>query len=189
MKCPRCNEPLQRIDRNIPDSQETRKVFYCDHCGWGKQQLENDDAFRSSVPPGPPPRSVSSAWLIIIGLWGLSAAFVIVPYLLLVNIPFLFGGVDVGMFDAEAASRRMTAALNPLYWIIAGTYVLICATFDPLEIDWNDMGWFGGLMNNPFSYTDNMNRKRFVLLLMMIPGKIIVATLTATYRHISNIAG
>src|SRR6056297_2257189 len=114
MKCPRCNEPLQQIDRNIPGSQETRKVFYCDQCGWGKQQFENDGVRNSSLPPDAAPRSASAAWLMIIGLWGLSAAFIIVPYVLLVNIPFLFGGVDVGMFDAEAASRRMTVALNPL---------------------------------------------------------------------------
>lgn len=189
MKCPRCNHPLQRIERTIPGSQDTRKIFYCDSCGWGKQQLENDAPRSSSPLPDDPPRPASAAWLWIVGLWVLSAAFILVPYWLLIQAPFLFGGADTTVFDPQAASRRMAAALNPLYWIIAGTYVLICATFDPLEIDWNDMGWFGGLMNNPFSYTDNMNRKRLVLLLMMIPGKIIVATLTATYRHISNIAG
>lgn len=183
MNCPRCNQALTRIDRSIPGSEDTRRVFFCEHCGWGKEQLEKKEgaeAPASGTASDPAP----AMWLKLGGLWVVSAALVVAPYLLIVHIPSLFSGADPAIFDAEAATARMVAALNPMYWVIVGTYVAICATFQSPDVDFNDLGWFGGLVNNPFSYSDDINRQKFVLLLMMMPGKIIVVTLTATYRLI-----
>ncbi len=183
MDCPRCNQALTRIDQSRPGTQDTKRVFYCEHCGWGKEQLEKKES--ADIPvSGDAPNPAPYMWLKLGGLWIVSAALVVVPYLLLVHIPSLFSGADPAIFDAEAATARMVKALNPMYWVIVGTYVAICATFQSPDVDWNDMGWLGGLVNNPFAYSDNINRQKFVLLLMMMPGKIIVVTLTATYRLI-----
>ncbi len=183
MDCPRCNQTLTRTEQSRPGTRETRKVFYCANCGWGKQQFEkkeNADIPVSRDAPDTPPHM----WLKFGGLWIVSAALVVIPYLLLVHIPSLFADAAPAMFDAAAATARMTEALNPMYWVIFGTYVAVCAAFHSPEVDWKDMGWLGGLANNPFSYSDNINRQKFVLLLLLMPGKIIVVTLTATYRLI-----
>ncbi len=186
MNCPRCNQILTQTERSRPGTGETRRVFFCEHCGWGREQLEKKES--ADIPlSGDTPNTANPApyiWLKFLGLWLVSAALVVIPYLLLVHIPSLFAGADPAMFDAEAATARMAEALNPKYWVIVGIYVAICAAFQPPEVDWKDMGWLGGVVNNPFSYSDNINRHKFALLLLMMPGKIIVVTLTATYRLI-----
>lgn len=35
----------------------------------------------------------------------------------------------------------------------------------------DNMGWFGGLINNPFRITDNFNRFIFFLKLLLLPGR------------------
>jgi len=181
MRCPRCNHTMTRTSAPSSDSQIIPPKFYCDNCGWGKERPDNDHITDQAD-------EVSSAarWGKVIGLWVVSAALVIVPYMLLLKIPSLFGGADPAIFDAEAATARMADMLNPTYWIIAFTYILICATFNPPTVDWQNMGLFGTTINNPFTYSDNINRKKFVILLLMLPGTIVVLTLKATYRVIRD---
>ncbi len=185
MNCPQCNQTLTQINQPRPGTPHEKKIYYCEHCGWGKQQFKTDDRVEPTVSAATP--NTGSATLLKLSLlWALSVALVVVPYVLLVNIPFLFSGADPAIFNPEEASAKVAAMLNPLYWVIVGTYILICATFQSPDVDWNDLGWFGGLVNNPFSYSDNINRHRLVLLLMMMPGKIVVVTFTATYRLIQQ---
>jgi len=87
----------------------------------------------------------------------------------------------------SGSRNRMVEALNPMYWVIVAIYTGICGLLQPPNVDWNDMGWFGGLVNNPFSFSDDINRQKFLLLLLMLPGKIIVVTVTATYRLIRTV--
>ena len=183
MDCPRCNQLLKRIDRRVPGRPDPKRIFYCEHCGWGKEQLEQKET--AHAPDlGPEPDSAPATWLKLGGLWALSAAMVIVPYVLIIQIPSLFSSAYPELFDAREATARMVEALNPTYWVIAAMYTGICALLQPPSVDWNDMGWFGGLVNNPFSFSDDVNRQKLWLLLLMLPGKIIVVTLTATYRLI-----
>lgn len=186
MDCPRCNQTLKRIDRSVPGRQDSKRIFYCEHCGWGKEQLEKKESSRS---PGPraAPDAGPATWLKLGGLWALSAAIVIVPYVLIIQIPSLFGSAYPELFDTGEATARMVETLNPTYWVIVAIYTGICASFQTPNINWKDMGWFGGLVNNPFSYSDNINRQKYWLLMLMLPGKIIVVTATATYRLIRTL--
>lgn len=177
MRCPRCNQPMTRRTPPSPGAQNDHPKFYCDHCGWGKNHPKDSPATNQKDASPAAGRLVK-----LMALWGVSIAMIIVPYLLLVKIPSLFGGADPAIFDAEAATTRMVDALNPKYWIIAATYILICATFNPPTVDWNNMGLFGTIINNPFTYSDNINRKKFVILMLMMPGTIVVVTIKATYR-------
>ncbi|MGM0567539.1 MAG: hypothetical protein ACQESX_12335 [Bacteroidota bacterium] len=185
MDCPMCGKILERIDRPVPGSSDSKRIFYCEHCGWGKKQLEEKES--------PPVQDNSvqstdyslSTWLKLGGLWVLSFVIVVVPYkLIITQIPSLLSGFDSALFDAQEVKFRLDEALNPNYWIVMAVYIGICGFFQPPDVDWNDMGWFGGLVNNPFSYSDDINRLKFWFFLLMIPGKIIVATITVTYRLI-----
>jgi len=64
----------------------------------------------------------------------------------------------------------MAEALNPTYWVVMAIYIGLCGLFQTPNVDRND----------PFSYSDNINRQKFWLLLLMLPGKIMVMTGTAT---------
>ena len=180
MECPRCNQTLERIDRRVPGRQDPKRIFYCEHCGWGKEQLEQKEKAQAS-DSGPAPDAGPPLWLKLRGLWALSIAIMIVPYVLILHIPVLFSSAYPELFDAQEATTRMAEALNPMYMVIMAIYIGLCGLFQTPNVDRNDMGWFGGLVNNPFSYSDDINRQKFWLLLLMLPGKIMVMTATATY--------
>ena len=113
MDCPRCNQLLKRIDRRVPGRPDPKRIFYCEHCGWGKEQLEQKET--AHVPDSAPePDSAPATWLKLGGLWALSAAMVIVPYLLIIQIPSLFSSAYPELFDAGEATARMAEALNPV---------------------------------------------------------------------------
>lgn len=186
MRCPRCNHTMTRTSSPASDSQNTPPKYYCDNCGWGKDRPGNNHITDQHITDQTDAASSAGRWGKVIGLWVVSVALVIVPYMLLLKIPSLFGGADPAIFDAEAATARMADMLNPTYWIIAFTYILICATFNPPTVDWQNMGLFGTTINNPFTYSDNINRKKALILLLMLPGTIVVLTLKATYRVIRD---
>lgn len=160
--------------------QQAGPTFFCENCGWGKDRLKRQEAGRVAVAAAVDISAVT--WIKLLGLWVLSAAFVIAPYVLLVKAPLLFGGADPAVFDPQTVSSRMAAALNPYYWIVVALYIFICGAFNPPEVDRHNMGWFGGLVDNPFSFTDDINRTKFKILLLMVPGKIIIMTFIVTYR-------
>jgi hypothetical protein len=62
-------------------------------------------------------------------------------------------------------------------------YLLISYVFTP-NPDSSNMGWFGGLMNNPFRISDNFNRFLLFAYILMLPGKLIVFAIQALYKLI-----
>ncbi|MFO7752806.1 MAG: hypothetical protein R6V41_06780 [Desulfobacteraceae bacterium] len=161
--------------------QQPEPVSFCKNCGWGKDRLGKHTTGQTAAVSGIAELSVFT-WVKLAGLWALSAALVAGPYMLLVKAPFLFSGVGSAVFSPQAASVRMAEALTPHYWIGAAIYILACWTFNPPVFDRHNMGWFGGLVDNPFSFTDDINRTKFAIMLLMVPGKIIKITVIATFR-------
>ena len=37
----------------------------------------------------------------------------------------------------------------------------------------DDLGWFGGLLNDPFRYRDNINRQLLFLQIVLLPGRLL----------------
>lgn len=66
-----------------------------------------------------------------------------------------------------------------VYCIISYRYVI--------RPDTSNMGLFGGLIDNPFRYTDDLNRKLMILSVLMYPGRFISTTLVQTFRLIKGI--
>lgn len=61
-----------------------------------------------------------------------------------------------------------------LYYSIGGLliYILLGYFVHP-KPNWQDMGCFGTLFNNPFSISDNFNRGLFFILLLLFPARFI----------------
>ena len=74
------------------------------------------------------------------------------------------------------------------YWIVMVTYLLAAWTTNP-EYDDTNLGWAGGLVDNPFSFEDDFNRLGLAVTLLLIPGKIVVWTLAATWLTLTGKAG
>ena len=72
-------------------------------------------------------------------------------------------------FDTKINVHVLRAALLALYLFIAASYT-VCP-------DTNNMGFLGGMINNPFRYIDNINRFLVFILIFLIPGKLVMIPL------------
>ncbi len=50
---------------------------------------------------------------------------------------------------------------------------LITGYFVRLRPDTSNLGWFGGLMDNPFRYSDDINRLLLLFALLLLPGRLV----------------
>lgn len=62
-------------------------------------------------------------------------------------------------------------------------YLLICY-FLTAKPDASNVGWLGGLINNPFRISDNINRFLLIFYLFLLPGKLMVFAIQSFYRLI-----
>ncbi len=71
---------------------------------------------------------------------------------------------------------------------ITMAYLLI-AYFVLPEPDYGNMGWFGGLMDNPFRISDDLNRFLFFLRVLLIPGRFMARSIVNFFVMLSRIGG
>lgn len=60
-------------------------------------------------------------------------------------------------------------------------YLLISYFVHP-EPDTDNLGWFGGVMDDPFHYSDDISRFLLVLLIVLYPGRFIAGSLACFLR-------
>ena len=72
------------------------------------------------------------------------------------------------------ATIIVIAVLVSLY-TVAGYYIRP-------EPDTDNLGWFGGLMNDPFQYKDNINRQLLFLMVLLLPGRALAEGVIAITR-------
>ncbi len=76
--------------------------------------------------------------------------------------------------------------VNPLRYLgFLLVYVIVCNLFTP-SYDTGDLGWGGGTVDNPFSYSDDQNRFWRNIAMLMYPGKLVWWTLRLTWRAIGT---
>lgn len=164
MECPACGRPVQQ--HKLPDGSID---FSCGSCGWGQ---------------GPPPPEwqdePARPSLGRLGLyWVLAVLVVLGPYLALrIGVPML---LDTGVQAFAEASDRFVGALNVHYWWVAAAYVFLSAAFSP-TYDHDKLGWFGGYIDNPFSWQDDWERQKRTWAAILLPGKVVVAAITLTWK-------
>jgi hypothetical protein len=73
---------------------------------------------------------------------------------------------------------------NKLNWLLVFiTYFIFAYLLRPEPTPGN-MGWFGGLIDNPFRITDDINRIIFFLMLFLIPGRVILTSFAYSFQAI-----
>jgi aminoglycoside phosphotransferase (APT) family kinase protein len=69
-----------------------------------------------------------------------------------------------------------------LPWILGTAAYLLAGHLIHPEPDHDNMGWFGGLVNDPFQLADNVNRFLAGLALLLWPGRCVAGALVAFLR-------
>jgi ribosomal protein L37E len=154
MTCPVCG-------RKTTLSYQTGRMT-CPACGWGTDHPQIPEPARrkrrSSARTDP-------ASLIM--LWIITAAVVGVAY-----------WIVFGLAKADRSGD------NILIFIAAmAGYALAGHLFRP-TIDTENLGWFGGLIDNPFRISDNFERFKLKFLILLYPGRAISGAVIGTVRLI-----
>ncbi len=83
-------------------------------------------------------------------------------------------GVAVWMlwrpFDAGAAGRTLPFVIGSSVYLLAGYFI------HP-EPNMDNVGWMGGMMDNPFRISDDVNRMLIGALLLLWPARFIAESL------------
>ena len=61
-------------------------------------------------------------------------------------------------------------------FLIGFTLYCLAGYFIIPKPDYSNMGWAGGLMDNPFRYSDDLNRFLMMLQMVLYPGRFIAVT-------------
>jgi len=83
-------------------------------------------------------------------------------------------------FD-ELLNKPLPQWIHLTYGLVMVTYLLAAATVQP-DYDRTELGWFGGLMDNPFSLEDDHNRYGLFLDLALLPGRVVCWTLHGSWQ-------
>lgn len=81
-------------------------------------------------------------------------------------IGFLF---YVLVLSGLSAERVMGFVIGFTIYCLAGYFIIP-------KPDYSNMGWAGGLMDNPFRYSDGLNRFLIGLKIVLYPGRFIAVT-------------
>lgn len=148
--CPVCNKPPTVVEVG------GRPRHVCMHCGWGRDRLAaQEQGGDSGRAAGVGVVRLTLGWLFSLG-------FVFGPC-----VAMLVYVVDVQVW------------MHVTYWAVMVTYLMGAAVLDPRP-DTSNLGWAGGMIDNPFSWEDDHNRYQLGVMLLLIPGKVVAWTLVAT---------
>lgn len=173
MECPRCQKTT--VQHELGDQ---RWAYVCEHCGWGRQRLEQLRADGTGEFRRP---LVSLVTLLkLAGLWVLSLTVVFGPLLAL----WWFGTYWLaGDPLAEDLGQRLVDAVLVHYWWVMGLYLLMSLALAP-SYDPDNMGIFGpGIAGNiALTPEQHANRALYSLHGLLLPGKLVWITLGATWQ-------
>lgn len=168
MDCPMCGASATQEEQG-----DALKV-YCARCGWGTGEAVD------AVPDAP---VAATAWWWLLLLWVAAVAVVVGPYFALrYGLPELF---DIGLPGGDEAHARYLDALNSWYAFVMATYLASAGLFTP-TYDPDNVGWFGGMIDNPFSFQDDFERMKRTLLIVLLPGKVFWVALKLTWERITG---
>lgn len=112
--------------------------------------------------------------------------------------PGKVGTVDISKGEKEkhlgllmVKTFLSTVIIGGLYWLILGlsfhvkellsfiagiTVYSTVSYFISPRPDYSNIGWAGGLFNNPFRISDDMNRMLIFIMVLLMPGRLISTT-------------
>jgi hypothetical protein len=83
--------------------------------------------------------------------------------------------------------RTYWPGLSRRGWLIVGGVTLAyvaMAHVVRIHHDPGDLGLFGGLMDNPFSFSDDVNRLMLFLQVLLLPGRLIAESVLGVLRWV-----
>ena len=83
------------------------------------------------------------------------------------------------LFEAASAKSILISFIFPALYIALGFF------FRP-QADVDDLGWFGGMMDNPFSFTDDYNRGLLGLRVLLLPGLLLATPYAIIIRRLAG---
>lgn len=146
--------------RRFNSSATSEPVWMCTACGWTQDESTKEE---HQPPPEPP-----SPWLLLLG-WAFTIALLAGPYTVLITL-----------------RPSLAAWIHVVYWIVAVMYVAMAAVETP-DFDADNLGLWGTMIDNPFSIEDDINRTKLYFALILLPGKIVWATIEGTWRRLRGI--
>ena len=87
-------------------------------------------------------------------------------------------GVIAAIFYATVL-QNLNLINTVIFVIVLLIYCFISYNYIPRP-DYSNMGLFGGLIDHPFKFSDDVNRTLRVLLVLLYPGRFITTTLIQT---------
>ena len=78
---------------------------------------------------------------------------------------------------AETSTESITVC-----FVFPWLYLGVCYYFMP-EPDMNELGLFGSMIDNPFSYTDDINRAKLWLKIVMLPGNLLAIPFATIFKE------
>ncbi|QDU35339.1 hypothetical protein KS4_34200 [Poriferisphaera corsica] len=166
MHCPLCNALTHEV-RHPKYKDEV--AYYCPECNWGKEKA---DKLALGNVVHKEPESMHTQYIMVpsyirIGFSLIASAVLLsIPYLMIVLFWPLEGGLPVPFHIA--------------YWILALIYLAAAYYEDPrIYEDWDVWAF-----DNPFKLNDQTNRTSTVLTIALIPGKLLVWSLSALLGRI-----
>ncbi|MFP4029818.1 MAG: hypothetical protein ACLFWL_18725 [Candidatus Brocadiia bacterium] len=106
--------------------------------------------------------------------WAVFVRFAVAVILLGVGFYLLFA------YAVEPTNKSVALALA-----VAFFYLFIAYLIRPAP-DMENIGWCGGLFDNPFRYSDDINRTLLSLKLILMPGRLIAAALVDMVILVAN---
>ena len=125
--------------------------------------------------------------------------------------PGPIGGVEVGGQDRSDRSRAMvivsfliaSAGLGGWVYLVLAVFevrsaaglagigiatlaYLVLGYFVHPKADMSNVGWAGGLMDNPFRYSDDLNRLLLTVMIVLLPGRFIAEAMVDMVRLVKN---
>jgi hypothetical protein len=93
------------------------------------------------------------------------------------------GGIECGAPEVQRRSSTVVLLhfIFAAFWLVFLAVYLIAAHYlSPLP-DYDNLGWFGGIIDNPFRYSDDLNWMLITLKVILWPGNIVTVGLRDGY--------
>jgi len=158
MKCPMCG-------RQATVSYQTGRMT-CSSCGWGTKGFKGQGAEQ----PGQTPRPAG----------GVKASTVLLLWLFL-------GVIVGGLYYAVFVFLDVRPSVNNIgaFVTILAVYALLGYLVRP-KVDTSNLGWLGGLIDRPFSWSDDWERAKLKWLIVFYPGRLMACAVIAVFRLIAG---
>lgn len=104
----------------------------------------------------------------------------------LIPIRFIISLIIIGLFEyLWIFQTDLGNDLANILWLNIGLFIyLLFSLFINVKPDYDNLGWVPFLINNPFRFSDNINRFLVILNLLCAPGKFISKSVVGFFRYL-----